>query len=179
MADYRLWEQSPTNKRYIRKNSDVFKYYADEIIPIDDLIKDNDLDNPIALNNHAETWSATGNEEDIHPEQFQYIATKDTNPSEIINGTRKIDGTVRINDGRHRIRALKNAGYTHVKIPVHHAIFDDDINDGLKDDYYNEKTTSYMLRKIANAIPYISQRSPEINKILVRMFKQKAGYSGK
>ena len=179
MADYRLFEQSPTIKRYVRTNSDVFKYYADETIPIDDLIKDNDLDNPVALNNHAETWSPTGSEDDVHPDQFQYIAGKDLNANELINGTRKIDGRVILNDGRHRVRALKNAGYTHVRIPVHHAIFDDDIDDGLKDDYYNPKTTSYMLRKIANAIPYISQRSPELNKVLVRMFKQKAGYSGK
>ena len=179
MADYRVWEQSPIKKRYIRENPDVFKYYADEVIPIDDLIKDNDLDNPVALNNHAAIWSPTGDEDDIHPDQFRYESQKDTNFGDVINGTRLLNGSVRLNDGRHRVRALKNAGYTHVRIPVHHAIFDDDIDDGLKDDYYNPKTTSYMLRKIANAIPYISQRSPELNKVLVRMFKQKAGYSGK
>ena len=178
MPDYRVWEQSPIKKRYIRENPDVFKYYADETIPIDELIRANDLDNPIALSNHAETWSATGNEEDIHPDQFKYNSSKDTSFGDIINGTRLINGDVRLNDGRHRIRALKNAGYTHVRIPIHHAIFDDEIDDGLRDDYYGN-TESSMLRKIANAIPYISQRSPEVNKILVRMFKEKAGYNGR
>lgn len=111
----KVWEHPKTKQKYIDDN---FKGYKLEKVSIDDLIRDNDLNNPIALNNHPETWSPTGNEEDIDPSKFQYNAELDNSNSSIINATRRANGQLRLNDGRHRIRALKNGGYTHALLPI-------------------------------------------------------------
>ena len=111
----KVWQNPSIRNQQIAER---LKNYKLEKIAIDDLIKWNDLNNPIALNNHAGIWSETGDEEDIHPDQFVYKPNLDTSVGEVINGTRKLDGSIRLNDGRHRIRALKNGGYTHAIIPI-------------------------------------------------------------
>lgn len=100
------------------KNDGSFNGYELEEVSIDDLIRDNDLDNPITLNNHPETWSPTQSEDDIHPDKLEYKADLDTSPSDIIYGSRLANGKIRIGNGRHRTRALKNGGYTHLNIPI-------------------------------------------------------------
>lgn len=100
------------------KNDPRFVGYQMTEVPIDKLIEDNDLNNPVALSNHAQWWSPTGNEEDIDPSKFKYDESK-YNKQEVINGTlNKLNGKITLNDGRHRTRALKNDGYTHIVIPI-------------------------------------------------------------
>lgn len=116
----KVWNHPQSKLDYFKAHqNDAFKDYNIEKVSIDDLIRDNDLNNPVALNNHPETWSPTQSEDDIHPERFEYKADLDNRPSEVINATRFPGGRIRLNDGRHRVRALKNGGYTHVNIPIY------------------------------------------------------------
>lgn len=166
----RGWLHSQPKIRHIHSNP-AFHDYDIEKVSIDDLIRDNDLDNPVALSNHAEIWSPTGNEEDIHPEQFKYLSDKDQDPTDIIYGTRKLDGSIKLSNGRHRIRALKNSGYTHVAIPVHEALMD--TNGALNADYYSGQIKP--LRVWLKYLPY-SEFSPDQQRLIQNKIKGKIKY---
>ena len=128
--------QHPNARHYdVAQNPDL-KDYELEKVSLKDLIKYNDLDNPVNMSNHAQVWSPTGKEEDVNPSLFQYDPKKDTNPNELMRGKRDINGGIRISDGRHRLRALANQGYTHAIIPV----YDEFINSNqlFKDFYWRD-----------------------------------------
>lgn len=113
----KVWNHNDERLDFI-KNDPYFKDYELKEVDIDKLIQDNDLDNPVALSNHAALWTESGNEEDVNPGAFKYDPTKDTKKNEVIYATELPNGKIRLNDGRHRTRALKNAGYTHLNIPI-------------------------------------------------------------
>lgn len=93
------------SERY--KNDPYFENHKFQKVPIDTLIKDNNLNNPTVLNYRA-PW-----EGDIN--KYQFDPNKDKS---FVYGTKTPDGRYRIGDGRHRIRALANGGYTHVNMPI-------------------------------------------------------------
>lgn len=84
-----------------------------EDIPIDRLSKDNSLGNDETFNmGNTHSWwgSEQGN-------KFRYDPIKDNQVNSFPNATFK-NGQYKIGDGRHRVKALQNAGYTHVNMPV-------------------------------------------------------------
>ena len=108
----------PQNKVDYIKKDEYFKNHKFQEVPIDTLIEHNDLNNKVALSNHAQLWSPTGREEDVDPAQFKYEPEKDNDAHDVIYGSSR-NGIIKLSNGRHRVRALKNAGYTHVNIPVY------------------------------------------------------------
>lgn len=112
-----------------------------EVVPIDTLIDDNDLDNKDTLSNHQALWGS-------NPEEYKYDSSKDSSAWEIPNATRLKNGKLSINDGRHRIRALKNDGYTHIELPV---IVDESMNESV---VLDEAKRSQLLTKSRNADNY-------------------------
>ena len=170
--DTKTWVM-PTNKQHYRANhkNDLYKYYDDEVVSIDDIIRANDLDNPIALNNHAEIWSPTQSEDDIDPSKFKYDSKKDIDKSDLIYGTRKLNGDIILSNGRHRIRALKNDGYTHAKIPITNEILTDEY--GLRDTYYTASDPK-ILNGIASTLPSFYKHDPKLIKEVQRLFREQA-----
>ena len=164
------WIHKPSKINFIH-TSPRFKDYDIEKISIDDLIRDNDLNNPVALNNHAELWSPTKDEDDIHPDQFQYKEELDTDPYDIIYGTRNADGTIRLANGRHRVRALKNMGKNYVTIPIHDAFVDS--NGDLAKDYYSGNVQA--LRGWLKYLPY-SEFSKEDRETIKNKIERKIAY---
>lgn len=98
-------------------------------VKIDDLLKNVDYS---TLGNHRADWEVNG---ELNPRLFSYDSKKDTNLHHLINATQHNDGSYDINDGRHRLIALKNAGYTHAVIPVYDEFVNS--NEFFKDFYQN------------------------------------------
>lgn len=90
-----------------------YKDYNIEELDLEKLADDNDLRNDVALGSyHEEEWG-----ED--PTKFVFSREKMKGwGSNLPRVTIFPGGRMRINDGRHRMRALLNSGYKKVKIPV-------------------------------------------------------------
>ena len=94
-------------------------YYKDihlEVLPIDKLVKDNDLLNDDDLQSyHQGEWQ--------HKKAIDFHLDNDKinnmRASSVPFVTKKKDGTLAISDGRHRTRAAYNDGYTHVEYPTY------------------------------------------------------------
>ena len=100
------FEMSDDKISYITSNP-YFKNHQFKKVPISQLIRDNDLDNPVSLSNRREMWG----ENPIYQKQ------KDKNSRDVIYATLR-NGTYRLANGRHRIKALQNSGYENIWIPV-------------------------------------------------------------
>ena len=81
-------------------------------VSIDDLIKGIDMQ---TMDSHQDIWSVDGK---YDTSLFQYDKDKDTNLNDFIRATRDENNNYKIDDGRHRLIALKNGGFTHVVIPI-------------------------------------------------------------
>ena len=96
-------------KRYA-KNNLVLKDYALEDIDIDQVAQDNDLDTDTSMaERRANWWGNDINKYSIDPERLKL-----TYINEPIRVKMTSDGKLRIADGHHRLKALKNMGYTQV-----------------------------------------------------------------
>lgn len=94
----------------LAKNHLVLKNYNLEDIDIDQVAQDNDLDNDISMaNRRPQWWGNDINKYNIKPETFKLSMM--TDPIRIKTSQ---DGKLRIADGHHRLKALKNMGYTQV-----------------------------------------------------------------
>lgn len=96
-------------KRYARDNL-VLKDYSLEDIDIDQVAQDNDLDNDTSMAERRPQW--WGN--DINKYQISPDRLKLTYINEPIRIKMGQDGKLRIADGHHRLKALKNMGYTQI-----------------------------------------------------------------
>ena len=86
-----------------------------EELPIDQLVKDNDLLNDDDLQSyHQGEWNHAL-AKDFHIDQDKVNNIKMSNSPFVI---KKKDGRLLISDGRHRTRAAYNDGYTHVEYPT-------------------------------------------------------------
>lgn len=86
----------------------VLKDYNLEDIDIDQVAQDNDLDNDTSMaDRRANWWGNDINKYSITPEKLK--DSYYTDPIRIKIGQ---DGKYRIADGHHRLKALKNMGYT-------------------------------------------------------------------
>ena len=94
-------------------------YYKDihlEVLPIDKLVKDNDLLNDDDLQSyHQGEWNHAL-AKDFHIDHDKVNNIKMSNSPFVI---KKKDGRLLISDGRHRTRAAYNDGYTHVEYPIY------------------------------------------------------------
>lgn len=109
LDDDRDFKMSQEKQDFIKRDPYFAKHQFTKV-PIEQLIKDNDLDNPISLSNRNDLWG-----KDIH--QYRYDSKQDTNSHDVIYGTLR-NGKIRLANGRHRIRALANDGYRNVWIPI-------------------------------------------------------------
>ena len=93
----------------IMKSVDLGYYDDYDIVkvPIDKLSADNDLDN-LYKNETRKGWA----------ENDKYDETKDNHPTRVIEGIETDNGKIELNDGRHRVKALKDAGYKNIIMPV-------------------------------------------------------------
>ena len=152
-------KRSNVNSMLNEPNITEFHNYSLERIPIDDLVKNIDYD---SLGDKDE-WKTDGITD---VSKFVYNPKKDTNPRDIINATRKKDGTYHINNGRHRLLALKNGGYTHAVIPI----YDEAVNTDpyLKNDYWYvmpEGIPKYLRQiKAARSINFIDDAQAKLMK---------------
>lgn len=92
------------------KNNLVLKDYSLEDVDIDQVAQDNDLDNDRSMAERRPQW--WGNDIDkyqINPERLKL-----TYINEPIRLKMSNDGKLRIADGHHRLKALKNMGYTQI-----------------------------------------------------------------
>ena len=88
----------------------VLKDYDLEDIDIDQVAQDNDLDNDTSMaERRPQWWGNDINKYSITPEKFKYSMMSDP-----IRLKYTSDGKLRIADGHHRLKALKNMGYTQV-----------------------------------------------------------------
>lgn len=145
---------NPTSKNdFFEREKDYFKYYDYESVPIEQLVKDNPFEGS----------------ENYHD---KYDYHKDNNQTDVVYGTRKMDGSIRLASGRHRIKALANAGYTHAYIPIHEEILPDEW--ALRETYYTANSPK-ILNGIATTLPsFMGHHSPEYIKRLQKLFRQKA-----
>ena len=107
-------------------------------VPIEQLVKDNDLLNDEDLQSYHQTqWgNKPASEFSIDKSKVNSMRT-----SEVPYAVRKKDGRLELGDGRHRIRALYNDGYKYVELPV--------INEELStNDYLSECDKSINTQKI-------------------------------
>lgn len=96
-------------KRYA-KNDLVLKDYDLEDIDIDQVAQDNDLDNDTSMaERRPQWWGNDINKYSIKPDQLKRSMITDP-----IRLKYTSDGKLRIADGHHRLKALKNMGYTQV-----------------------------------------------------------------
>ena len=86
-----------------------------ERVPIEQLVKDNDLLNDEDLQSYHQTqWgNKPASEFSIDRNKVNSMRT-----SEVPYAVRKKDGRLELGDGRHRTRALYNDGYKYVELPV-------------------------------------------------------------
>ncbi len=108
----KTWIHSPGKINQIHANSDYYKDHDIEKVAISDLIDWNDLNNEEVMKGKESTWGNKG------VNSYRYTPSKDTDITDIISGARDKQGRIILNNGRHRIKALQNSGYTHVVIPV-------------------------------------------------------------
>lgn len=112
----KVFHQSDDKIAYFNKTSNKDGQYELQTISIDKLIQDNDLNNPIVFTNHAEVWG--GNEDEgVNPNSLVYDASKDTDRKDIIYG-KYVGNKIKLSNGRHRVRALKNSGYEFIELPI-------------------------------------------------------------
>lgn len=91
-------------------NNFLMKDYKLEDIDIDQVAQDNDLDNDTSMaERRPQWWGNDINKYTIDPDRLRW--SYDTDPIRIKVGQ---DGKYRIADGHHRLKALKNMGYTQV-----------------------------------------------------------------
>lgn len=109
LDDEKDFKMSEAKQNFISKDP-YFANHRFQKVPLSQLIKDNDLDNPIALSNRSDAWG-----KDIR--NYHYDSKRDENPHDVIYATLR-NGKMRLANGRHRIRALANDGYRNVWIPV-------------------------------------------------------------
>lgn len=96
-------------KRYA-KYQPMLSMYNLEDIDIDQVAQDNDLDNDTSMaERRPQWWGDDINKYNIKPDTFKLSMI--TDPIRIKTTS---DGKLRIADGHHRLKALKNMGYTQV-----------------------------------------------------------------
>jgi predicted Fe-Mo cluster-binding NifX family protein len=104
---------------YMKKDH-YFNNFTMKSVPLAQLVKDNNLDNNDELSYHDE-W-ASRDDENGNPvfdiKSFTYDKNKDTHSGDIIYGIEK-NGKIKIANGKHRIRALANDGYTSIMMPIY------------------------------------------------------------
>ena len=112
----KVFHQSNDKITYFNETSNKDGDYELQTISINKLIQDNDLNNPIVFTNHAEVWG--GNEDEgVDPSSLIYDASKDTDRKDIIYG-KYVGNKIKLSNGRHRVRALKNSGYEFIELPI-------------------------------------------------------------
>lgn len=151
----KVWSHPRSNafKMSSEPNLTRYKDYALEKVPIDDLIKNIDYSSL----GEREDWQTNGVTD---PTKFVYDPKKDNNPLHIINATRKSDGSYQVNEGRHRLIALKNGGYTHAVIPIYDEFVNS--NQDFKDVYWKEPNEKMPL--INRQINLIQKHHPDLYK---------------
>ena len=95
-----------------------YKEYKFRKVPIDTLLNSIDM---TTMDNHQDAWSVNGK---YDPALFKYDKFKDNNFNNFIRATRDENNKYTVDDGRHRLFALKNDGYTHVVIPIRQVFSD-------------------------------------------------------
>ena len=94
----------------------IYKGIEVKKLPIDKLVKDNDLLNDKGLESyHQGKWNHA-KAKDFHIDQEKIDATRMMGIPFVVQ---KKDGTWAISDGKHRTRAAYNDGYTHVEYPFY------------------------------------------------------------
>lgn len=104
-------------KKSFKMSNSMKEYYADRFsdytprfLDIDKLIKDNNLENDEALaNRRRNVWGDSIKNYKIDEDKLRY---EENYPILVTES----DGKLKIEDGMHRIMALKNAGYDEVEI---------------------------------------------------------------
>lgn len=92
------------------KDHIILKDYDLEDIDIDQVAQDNDLDNDTSMaERRANWWGNDINKYSINPDQLKRSMITDP-----IRVKYSSDGKLRIADGHHRLKALKNMGYTQI-----------------------------------------------------------------
>lgn len=81
-----------------------FKNAEMQVVPLEKLVKENDLENPDVLSNRKRSK--------------KYNKKQNNTKEDIIYGKLQDDGKIRIADGRHRIFALYNSGYDSIEMPI-------------------------------------------------------------
>lgn len=108
---HKQFEFDPWDLKQIQRmaaNHLVLKDYDLEDIDIDQVAQDNDLDNDTSMADRRANWWGTDiNKYSITPEKL-----KDSYYTDPIRIKVDQDGKYRIADGHHRLKALKNMGYT-------------------------------------------------------------------
>lgn len=95
-------------KRYAKNNALMSLYNLEEI-DIDQVAQDNDLDNDTSMaERRPQWWGDDINKYSIKPDQLKTSMITDPIRIKVQNGK------YRIADGHHRLKALKNMGYTSV-----------------------------------------------------------------
>lgn len=107
---------SKVTRDVINLLGDYYKGIHLEKLPIDKLVKDNDLLNDDDLQSYHKGEWKHANANDFHIDMDKINSIKTGNMPFVI---KKKDGRLLISDGRHRTRAAYNDGYTHVEFPTY------------------------------------------------------------
>ena len=111
--EHKRFEFSDDELDSIKRNAKynfMMKDYSLEDIDIDQVAQDNDLDNDTSMaERRPQWWGNDINKYSITPEQLKRSMITDP-----IRLKYSEDGKLRIADGHHRLKALKNMGYTTV-----------------------------------------------------------------
>lgn len=109
------FNQNEVNK-LMNSLKDTYKNIKLKVLPIDKLVKDNNLLNDDDLESyHRAIWN-NKNAKDFHIDNTQI---QDTRAFQIPFVIQRKDGTLKLSDGRHRTRAAYNDGYEYVEYPVY------------------------------------------------------------
>ena len=102
-------DEIETIKRYAKYHP-MLSMYDLEDIDIDQVAQDNDLDHDTSMaERRPQWWGNDINKYSIKPDQLKYSMITDP-----IRLKYSEDGKLRIADGHHRLKALKNMGYTQI-----------------------------------------------------------------
>ena len=89
--------------------------YELKTVSLQKISDDNDLDDKdkSLSSSRPQMWGT-----DVNKYAFDGSKIKDWNYSDIMSVVERPDGTLELDNGRHRCKALLNGGYTHIEIPV-------------------------------------------------------------
>lgn len=123
-----------------------YRTYRFRKVPIEALTNSIDMS---TMDSHQDAWLVNGK---YDPTLFKYDKNKDTNFNDFMRATRDENNKYKIDDGRHRLLAIKNDGYTHVVIPIRQVFSNgnEEYNAMLSD--VNEKNLPMYIRWINRQI---------------------------